>query len=186
MEAGGGSGTRDSHWRESVFTSELMTGWASGGLQMSRVTIGSLADIGYIVNMNAADAFTPSSTATGFLVAGSGSSTSLRSLMTTPQSVFTTNSTSYDHNAVFAVLNNRSNSASGITTLTRSNSAITTLTSLTRTNTRLSGPFSHTTSNGLGQRVASSAALESDNACVTSESASQELIFGDNTADWRA
>ena len=29
----GGSGTRDSHWRESVLTTELMTGWAGPGAQ---------------------------------------------------------------------------------------------------------------------------------------------------------
>jgi hypothetical protein len=83
VEAGGGSGTADSHWRESVFTNELMTGWAGPGtsLPLSRVTIGSLADLGYTVNYAAADSYTPSSAG---LQAGrqtSGTSTSLRGLV---------------------------------------------------------------------------------------------------------
>ena len=55
VEAGGGSGTRDSHWRESVFGNEVMTGWVdSGHNPISRLTVGSLRDLGYQVNMNAA------------------------------------------------------------------------------------------------------------------------------------
>jgi hypothetical protein len=63
VEATGGSGTADAHWRETVFTNELMTGWAGPGtnLPLSRVTIGSLADLGYTVNYAAADAYTPTS-----------------------------------------------------------------------------------------------------------------------------
>lgn len=58
LETGGGSGTRLSHWSEAVFSSELMTGWASGNLPLSVVTIGALSDMGYGVNMAAADPFT--------------------------------------------------------------------------------------------------------------------------------
>ena len=55
----GGSGTADVHWRESVFHSELMTGYLnSGNNPMSRVTVGSLADIGYTVRYAAADTYT--------------------------------------------------------------------------------------------------------------------------------
>ncbi len=59
VENSGGSGTRDSHWRESIFTSELMTGYIGPGvnLSLSRVTVASLADLGYQVNINASDAF---------------------------------------------------------------------------------------------------------------------------------
>jgi hypothetical protein len=76
VEAGGGSGTADSHWRETVFTNELMTGWAGPGsnLPLSRVTVGSLADIGYTVNYAAADAYTPTSSG---LSAGRTASSSL-------------------------------------------------------------------------------------------------------------
>lgn len=59
VENAGGSGTRDAHWRESVFGSELMTGYVGPGtnLPLSRLTIASLADLGYQVNMNAADPY---------------------------------------------------------------------------------------------------------------------------------
>jgi hypothetical protein len=53
-----GAGTRDSHWREAVFKNELMTGWLSGTSQpLSRTTVGSLADLGYVVDLDAADPF---------------------------------------------------------------------------------------------------------------------------------
>ncbi|HYD43516.1 MAG TPA: Ig-like domain-containing protein [Anaeromyxobacter sp.] len=53
-----GIGTRDSHWRESVFRNELMTGYLSGTTQpLSRTTIASLADLGYTVDLEAEDPF---------------------------------------------------------------------------------------------------------------------------------
>ena len=61
VENTGGAGTRDSHWRETVLNSELMTGWIEppGTLNpLSTITIASLADMGYIVNMSAADPYT--------------------------------------------------------------------------------------------------------------------------------
>lgn len=51
----GGSGTRDSHWRESVLLTELMTGFAepSGVAQeLSAITVGSLMDLGYTVDFD--------------------------------------------------------------------------------------------------------------------------------------
>lgn len=55
---GCGAGTRDAHWREAVFGNELMTGWISGSAQpFSRTTIASLADLGYVVDLDAADPF---------------------------------------------------------------------------------------------------------------------------------
>jgi hypothetical protein len=58
VENTGGAGTRDGHWRETVFEHELMTGWLTGATNpLSLVTIGSLADLGYVVNYGAADAF---------------------------------------------------------------------------------------------------------------------------------
>lgn len=61
VEAEGGAGTRDSHWRESVFGGELMTGFSSpDGVDMflSRMSIASLADLGFSVNLDAADSGT--------------------------------------------------------------------------------------------------------------------------------
>jgi hypothetical protein len=54
----GGPGTREGHWRESVFGNELMTGFLDGGINpLSRVTVGALEDMGYQVNYDAADDF---------------------------------------------------------------------------------------------------------------------------------
>lgn len=63
VEATGGEGTARSHWRETVFGLELMTGFSNPNTTqpLSRVSIASLRDMGYTVNMNAADAFSLSS-----------------------------------------------------------------------------------------------------------------------------
>jgi hypothetical protein len=58
VEATGGAGTRDSHWRESVFNHELMTGYLDTGVNpISATTIGSFQDLGYGVDVTKADAF---------------------------------------------------------------------------------------------------------------------------------
>ncbi|HTO01231.1 MAG TPA: leishmanolysin-related zinc metalloendopeptidase, partial [Microthrixaceae bacterium] len=57
VENTGGPGTADSHWRETIFTTELMTGWMNSGAQMSAMTIASLADLGYHVDMSQAEPF---------------------------------------------------------------------------------------------------------------------------------
>ena len=58
VENQGGSGTRDSHWRTSVFTNELMTGFLTTGANpLSRVTVASLQDLGYQVDETRADIF---------------------------------------------------------------------------------------------------------------------------------
>jgi hypothetical protein len=59
VEGGGGAGTEDSHWRESTFDNELMTGYLNGGSNpLSRITIGAMADLGYAVSYSAADPYT--------------------------------------------------------------------------------------------------------------------------------
>lgn len=65
-------GTRDVHWRESVFHAELMTGYVEApGLPMplSKMTIASMQDIGYAVNYNAADVFAGNLLARGAIAA---------------------------------------------------------------------------------------------------------------------
>jgi hypothetical protein len=58
VENSGGAGTRDSHWRESVFLNELMTGWLSGQTQpLSATTAASLWDMGYQVDVARSDPF---------------------------------------------------------------------------------------------------------------------------------
>lgn len=58
-------GSRDSHWRESVFDTELMTPYSEGaatGEPLSRVTVAAFQDMGYTVNPGAADDFDPNNT----------------------------------------------------------------------------------------------------------------------------
>jgi len=61
VENTGGGGTRDSHWRETTVTNELMTGFISAiGVPnpLSAFTAASFRDIGYVVNDAVADPFT--------------------------------------------------------------------------------------------------------------------------------
>lgn len=54
-----GEGTNNSHWRESTFFNELMTGFLNSGTNpLSVMTVRSLEDIGYTVNPAGADPFT--------------------------------------------------------------------------------------------------------------------------------
>ena len=58
VENVGGAGTANAHWRESVFGNEIMTGYAnSGGMPISRMTIGAFADLGYVTNPDAASLY---------------------------------------------------------------------------------------------------------------------------------
>jgi hypothetical protein len=58
VENTGGPGTRDSHWRETVFRNELMSGFiAAPGNPLSRMTVASLQDLGYTVDLSAAEPY---------------------------------------------------------------------------------------------------------------------------------
>jgi Leishmanolysin len=58
VEATGGSGTALSHWRESSFDTELMTGWLDAGTNpLSAVTVAQFRDLGYTVNDALADSY---------------------------------------------------------------------------------------------------------------------------------
>lgn len=72
LETTGGPGTAGGHWAENIFRTELMTGYAENSppMPLSRLTIGSLEDMGYAVNYNAAEPYTLPST--GALVSGPG------------------------------------------------------------------------------------------------------------------
>jgi hypothetical protein len=56
----GEEGTRDRHWRQSVLGNELLTGLLdpAGPNPLSLVTLGSLEDLGYVVDLGAADPWT--------------------------------------------------------------------------------------------------------------------------------
>lgn len=57
---GCGTGTRDSHWREPIFRSELMTGFIEAQnvpMPLSLMSVQSMADLGYSVNTAVADPY---------------------------------------------------------------------------------------------------------------------------------
>ena len=69
-----GDGTYGAHWRQSVFHNELMVGYIqSGGMPLSSITVASMADIGYQVNMAAADPYTPTGVASSIAAASASS-----------------------------------------------------------------------------------------------------------------
>jgi hypothetical protein len=59
LENTGGSGKANLHWRESVFKNEVMTAWIESGRvnPLSRMTVASMRDLGYVVDMSKADAY---------------------------------------------------------------------------------------------------------------------------------
>jgi hypothetical protein len=58
VENTGGPGTMNSHWRETVFKNELMSGFIAGpNNPLSRVTVASLQDLGYVVDLSAAEPY---------------------------------------------------------------------------------------------------------------------------------
>ena len=58
VENTGGAGTKNSHWRDSVFRNELMTGFVAGPPNpMSRLTVASLKDLGYLVDLAKAEPY---------------------------------------------------------------------------------------------------------------------------------
>jgi leishmanolysin len=58
VENTGEPGTRDGHWRESVFRNELMTGFVGQtGNPLSRMTVAGFGDLGYQVDRDAAEEF---------------------------------------------------------------------------------------------------------------------------------
>jgi len=61
VENVGGVGSINSHWRETIFKTEVMTATLNEGIlnPLSRVTVASMSDLGYVVNLNAADPLVP-------------------------------------------------------------------------------------------------------------------------------
>lgn len=66
-----GSGTIDSHWRESIFVNELMTGFIGGGSNpLSVISTASMGDEGYVVNYAASDPYSVANPLAALRVAG--------------------------------------------------------------------------------------------------------------------
>jgi subtilase family serine protease len=76
-----GVGSRDSHWSETAFRNEVMSPYLSGATHpASQVTIASMADLGYVVDLNAADAFLPSWATPPASISAAGSTGGMASL----------------------------------------------------------------------------------------------------------
>jgi hypothetical protein len=60
VENTGSPGTRDAHWREAVFRTELMTGFLNGGVAnpLSAISTASMEDLQYVVNYAGSDPYT--------------------------------------------------------------------------------------------------------------------------------
>jgi Leishmanolysin len=67
IERHGGNGTACGHWDEECMGRELMTGYSesTGPCPLSRITIGTLQDMGYQVDYSKADPYSRSDLATG-------------------------------------------------------------------------------------------------------------------------
>lgn len=60
IEVDGGPLTADGHWSESVFAHELMTGFLNSGTNpLSVISVASVADLGYQVDLSQADFYSP-------------------------------------------------------------------------------------------------------------------------------
>ena len=57
-----GEGTAYSHWTESIFGNEILTGFIGTSNPISVITVGAYEDMGYTVNYDAADPYTPPTT----------------------------------------------------------------------------------------------------------------------------
>lgn len=70
-----GTGSVDVHWREGIFRTELMTWFLDSGLPnpISRVTIASMQDLGYVVDLSAADPYSDPTPLIGSLPSSSTS-----------------------------------------------------------------------------------------------------------------
>ena len=96
VEADGGPGTRCGHWDEGVFNNELMTGFSEGSANepLSRLTAGSLQDMGYQVNKGAANPYSlPGCSPSCNLVAPQGVDWATQEILLKPVGVTTLDGT---------------------------------------------------------------------------------------------
>jgi len=75
LETGGGSGTADAHWRNSLFGNELMTGYIDSTNRLSAMSIAAMADLGYSVDLTQADPYSFAALRSGASVAAPPTST---------------------------------------------------------------------------------------------------------------
>lgn len=80
VQSTGSSGTKGSHWDETTFANELMTGWLSSSSSnpLSKLTVNSMRDLGYTVKLSAAQSYSLASSkslALDSLTVGTGENT---------------------------------------------------------------------------------------------------------------
>jgi hypothetical protein len=113
----GGPLTLEKHFRESILGNELMTGWVEAVMPLSRITIGSLADIGYSVNFAAADPYTR--TLSAMAIASSSQASTTGSMQLSPYAAAAVGDwPAYDlarNLAAFPVVSSFGNRTNGVT-----------------------------------------------------------------------
>lgn len=69
-----GPGTCEGHWKESVFGTELMTGFLNGNVAnpLSRMTLASMQDLGYNIDLSKADSYSIPAVGTASVSARAG------------------------------------------------------------------------------------------------------------------
>ncbi len=69
-----GPGTCEGHWKEGIFGTELMTGFLNGGVAnpLSRMTLASMQDLGYSIDLSKADSYTIPAAGTASVSARAG------------------------------------------------------------------------------------------------------------------
>jgi hypothetical protein len=69
-----GPGTCEGHWKESVFGTELMTGFLNGNVAnpLSRMTLASMQDLGYSIDLSKADSYSIPAAGTASVSARAG------------------------------------------------------------------------------------------------------------------
>ncbi len=90
VETDGGPGTAGGHWDEAVFGNELMSGYLNAATNpLSRITVGSLADMGYQVILDKADNYQPPAGMNALQLDSFGDQDDLSADSTTPAHILT-------------------------------------------------------------------------------------------------
>ena len=79
-----GEGTAYAHWTESIFGNEILTGFIGTSNPISIITVGAYEDMGYKVDYDAADPYTPPTTTTTTTTATTASAISAMTLPAVP------------------------------------------------------------------------------------------------------
>lgn len=180
VENTGGGGTADSHWRESIYGSELMTGYAGPGsvLPLSRLTAASLADLLYQVNIARVDAFTIPLVAGRIVAANPATFNSNRRFLMAGSPLLDDAAT--DNSVSLAYAMNPIRSGSTATNLTNlGTSSLNTRTATVSSSSRLTAALQTTGLSGLNQRVVTRVAEAKESDWFTSHKKELDALFAE-------